>query len=81
MLSANGTRSTEITVYSVSVCVPVSTSVYTIGLCFTQVSVSVRSVLCSHMADSGVQYVMFSVGHTSSCSSRLSPTTAPWMVQ
>ena len=36
----------------VCTCVPVSTSMYTIGLSFTQVSVSVRSVLCSHMVGS-----------------------------
>ena len=32
--------------------VPVSTSMYTIGLSFTQVGVNVRSVLCSHMVGS-----------------------------
>ena len=36
----------------VRACVPVSTSMYTIGLSFTQVGVNVRSVLCSHMVGS-----------------------------
>ena len=39
-------------VLCVCACVPVSTSMYTMGLSFPQVGVSVRSVLCSHMVGS-----------------------------